>query len=96
MTAYLLADHLLNFAAPAAAVALLLVLLARFFARFSRSKRAAAPGLWAQVAIIFVANMVVLAAGLALFGSDGKMATYAALVVVAALCQWWLGRGWTP
>ena len=41
---------------------------------------------------MFIANMVVLVAGLILFGNDGKMATYAALVVVAAVCQWVMGR----
>jgi hypothetical protein len=35
-----------------------------------------------------------LTAGLLLFGHDGKMATYAALVLAAALCQWLLLRGW--
>jgi hypothetical protein len=28
------------------------------------------------------------------FGSDGKMASYALLVVGAASCQWLLLRGW--
>ena len=94
MTAYLLTDHLLNLLAPAAFVALMLVLLARLFSRFSKKKMAAAPGLWARIAIIFVANVAVLVAGLVLLGSDGKMATYAAMVVVAALGQWLLGRHW--
>ena len=93
MTAYLFADHLLNFIAPAAFVALVLVLLTRFFSLFSRSKCTAALALWAQVAIIFVANLVVLIVGLLIFGKDGKMATYAALVVVAAICQWLFSRG---
>lgn len=94
MTAYLLSNHLFNFIAPAAAVALLLVLFTSFFARFSKHKRAAAPGFWTQLAIIFVANLAVLAAGLVVFGSDGRMVTYAALVLVAALCQWLLRRYW--
>lgn len=94
MTAYLLADHLLSFIAPAVFVAALLVLVTRIFAVLSRSKRPAALGLCGQVAIIFIANMLVLTAGLVVFGSDGKMLTYAALVVLAAVCQWALGRGW--
>ena len=92
MTAYLLTDHLLNLVAPAAVMALLLVLLASFFGRFSSIKSPAAQSIWARAATIFIANMVVLVAGLILFGNDGKMATYAALVVVAAVCQWVMGR----
>ncbi|MFC6284786.1 MULTISPECIES: hypothetical protein [Polaromonas] len=94
MTAYLLTNHLLNFMAPAAFVALGLVLLARVFSRFFVSKKPLVGGLWAQLAIVFVANVLVLAAGLVIFGNDGKMATYAAMVLVAAACQWVLWRGW--
>ena len=94
MTAYLLADHILNFLAPALVVALLLVLLSRLFSRFWLSKRPLAQSIYAQAAIIFIVNATVLVAGLVLFGNDGKMATYAAMVLVAAVCQWVLGRGW--
>lgn len=94
MTAYLLTNHLLNFMAPAAFVALGLVLLARVFARFFVSKPPLVAGLCAQLAIVFVANVLVLATGLVFFGNDGKMATHAAMVLVAAVCQWVLWRGW--
>ena len=94
MTAYLLTNHLLNFTAPAAFLALLLVLLPRLFSGFFKSKRPPAQTVWTQFAIVFVANMTVLVTGLLIFGHDGKMLTYAALVVVAALCQWVLLRGW--
>ena len=94
MTAYLLTDHLLNFIAPAAVVALLLVLLGRVFSRFLVSKRLLAQSIWAQAAIIFIVNVSVLAAGLVLFGNDGKMATYAAMVLAAAICQWILFKSW--
>ena len=94
MTAYLLTNHLLNFMAPAAFVAVLLVLLPRLFSGFFKSKRPLAQAVWMQFAIVFVAGMAVLVAGLLIFGHDGKMLTYAALVVVAALCQWVLLRGW--
>jgi hypothetical protein len=47
-----------------------------------------------QVDIIFIVNVLVLAAGLVLFGNDGKMATYAAMVLASAVCQWVLWRGW--
>ena len=92
MTAYLLTDHLLNLVAPAAVVALLLVLSSSFFSRFSSTKKPAAQSIWARAAIIFIVNMLVLIAGLVLFGNDGKMATYAALVLVAAVCQWAMSR----
>jgi hypothetical protein len=79
--------HLLGFAAPALAVGLLLALCARL----------AWPGrgaLWAHAAVHALAGVAVLAGGLLLFGRDGKMATYAALVGVLALGQWLLSRGW--
>ena len=94
MTAYLLTYHLLNFVAPAAAVALLLVLFGRIFRRFLVSKKPLNQSIYAQAAIIFIVNILVLAVGLVLFGNDGKMATYAAMVVAAALCQWVMGQGW--
>ena len=94
MTAYLLTNHLLNFMVPAAVVALLLVLLARVFAWFFKSKKPVAQTLWVQAAIIFIANLAILTAGLVFFGYDGKMLTYVAMVLGAALCQWLLLRGW--
>ena len=87
MTAYLLTDHLLNFMAPALLVALGLVLAARLMKRFFRSKRPPAHSLYVQVAIIFIANLLVLTVGLVFFGNDGKMLTYVALVLCAAVCQ---------
>jgi hypothetical protein len=94
MTAYLLADHIVNFLAPALLVALLLVFMSRIFGQFLVSKKSANQSIYAQAAIIFVVNVLVLVAGLVFFGNDGKMATYAAMVLAAAVCQWVLGRGW--
>jgi hypothetical protein len=96
MTAYLLTDHILNLVAPAAFVALALFFLARLFSGFSKSKKGARHSLWVEVAIIFVANIAILVAGLIVFGNDGKMATYAAMVLASATSQWVLGRGWRP
>jgi hypothetical protein len=45
-------------------------------------------------AINFVAGGVALGFGLWFFGRDGKMASYAALLVVAAISQWVGARGW--
>ena len=94
MTAYLLTDHLLNFIALAAVLALLLVLSSRIFSRFLVLKRPLAQSIWAQIAIIFIVNLVVLGAGLVFFGNDGKMATYAAMALASALSHWVLARGW--
>jgi hypothetical protein len=94
MTALNLTNQLLNFMAPAAFVALFMVLVARAFAGFLRSKKPLALSLTTQRAIVFVASLTLLVAGLVIFGRDGKMASYALLAVGAATCQWVLLRGW--
>ena len=94
MTAYLYINHLLNFIAPAAAMAVLLVLMSRLFLGFFKTKAPLAQVWYAQAATIFVVGCVILLAGLAVFGRDGKMVTYAVLVLGAAVCQWVLIRGW--
>jgi len=94
MTFYLLANHLLNLVLPAAAVALLLVLATQLMGGLFRSKRPLAQSWYGQAAIVFVANVVVLVAGLVFFGHDGKMLTYAAMVAGAAVCQWVLLGAW--
>lgn len=82
--------HLLNFAAPALLLALGLAAAGRFIA----------PGAgplarwWVQVAVNFVIGCSVLLAGLVWFERDGKLATYAALVLACAACQWVLSGGW--
>ncbi len=94
MTAYLFLNHLLNFIAPAAVVAALVVMLPRLFFGFFKTKSPLAHSWYTQAAIIFVAGCGILAGGLLIFGRDGKMVTYAALVLGAAVCQWVLIRGW--
>ncbi len=94
MTFYLLANHLLNLVLPAAAIALLLVLATQLMGGVFRSKRPLAQTWYVQVAIVFVASVVVLVAGLVFFGHDGKMLTYAAMVAGAALCQWVVLGAW--
>jgi hypothetical protein len=78
------ANHLLNFAAPAAFVAL----FSTYFSRFLLLKRPVVHTYWTQAAINFLACLVVLLAGLWLFGQDGKMATYVAMVLASATAQW--------
>jgi hypothetical protein len=82
--------HLVNFLAPAFAVAMALALGGRLFIK----NGAAALGFIAQAAINFIAGAVALCLGLWFFGRDGKMASYAALLVVATTSQWVGGRGW--
>ena len=83
-------NHLLNFVAPAAVVALLLALTGRFI----RSKTPVVLSFSACAAILFIVGVVTLAVGLVVWGRDGKMLTYAALLVACASCQWVLVRGW--
>lgn len=84
-----LLTHLMGFAAPALFLALALPLAARLALR-----RSNAVSFWAQAALVLLAGVTVLAAGLWWFGRDGKMATYAALVVAAASTQWLALRAW--
>lgn len=81
--------HLIGFAAPAVAVGILVALGARLVVP--------APAVrpwWAQAAINSGAGLLVLAVGLWYWGVDGKMATYAALVLAIAASQWVGGRTW--
>ena len=94
MTAYLLADHLLNLVAPAAVIALLLVALCRIFSGFFRQKQPFTQSLYAQAAINFIVGASVLAGGLVLLGRDAKMLTYLILVFAMAVSQWWQFGGW--
>ncbi len=93
MTAFNLINQLLNFVAPAAGIALLLALSVRLFSGFFKSKRLSAHSWIAQTAIVFIAGVVLLLAGLLVFGRDGKVATYALLAIGTATCQWLLLRG---
>ncbi|TFZ04013.1 hypothetical protein [Ramlibacter humi] len=81
--------HVCGFLAPAAFLALVLPPMARLMLR--RLKGPAWP--W-QMLVVFAAAALVLGAGLWFFSRDGKMATYAAMVVVSAAAQWLLLRAW--
>ena len=81
--------HLLSFVAPALVVAVLVALAARLVLTGPHR-----PGWWASLLANSVTGVLVLAAGLWWFGRDGKMATYAALVVAVATAQWLVGRAW--
>lgn len=76
--------HLANFFAPAVGIGLFASLLARLLWR--RELRAVPwPRLWAWAA---GAAALASVAGLVVFGRDGKMATYGAMVVACALGLW--------
>ena len=81
--------HLLGFVAPALFVALAMIVGARLVARSAQG-----PRWWLQFATNFTIGVLTLVAGLWHFGVDGKMATYAALVLAIATTQWLGGRGW--
>ena len=82
--------HAVNFAAPAAFLAVLMPLLAKLIL----PRRSTMLAGWAQVLINFAVCLALLLLGLVFFGRDGKMATYALLVLGAATTQWMLVRGW--
>ena len=82
--------HLLSFVAPAFVLAILVAWGGRLLLpRNSQPQR-----WWLPVAANFLAGCAALAGGLLLFGRDGKMLTYAALVVAVGTAQWLVGRGW--
>ena len=85
-----LLTHLLSFLAPAVAVALGVALAGPLVV----GRKASARPWWAHAAINSLAGAGVLALGLWWWGTDGKMAAYAALVVVIATCQWLFSRAW--
>jgi hypothetical protein len=83
-------DHLLNFIAPAIVVGLLVAAAAPMLMKKARPNHS-----WlTQSAINSVACALVLLGGLVVFGRDGKMATYAAMVVACASSQWLAAKAW--
>ena len=79
--------HLLNFVAPAIGVAVLAASLAKLC---WRRELASVP--WRRLILwTTAAGVLTLVAGLAVFGRDGKMATYGALVGISAMTLWWVG-----
>lgn len=89
MSFFDLLNHLFNFALPAIALGIMVPLFSHLIWRKSPAKRP----LTSQMLITSLAGLAVLFAGLVIFSTDGKMATYGALVITTALCQWWY-QGW--
>ncbi|HEX5804794.1 MAG TPA: hypothetical protein VFY31_00430 [Macromonas sp.] len=85
--------HLANFVWPAVTVAGLLAcaVLLRQGGRKGQPLQARFGRVWGGLAL---AGVAVLLAGLVVFNHDGKMLTYAALVLVqGTLAAWWRQRG---
>ncbi len=81
--------HLSNLFALPLLLALLAAALTKLFWRSSlRGVPLRRLALWASAATCATAL-----AGLVFFGRDGRMATYALMVVLCALALWWRGFG---
>ena len=81
--------HLAGFVAPALGVAALTAGMAKLVWR-----QELAPLRWWRLArAASAAGTLVLVAGLVGFGHDGRLATYAAMVVACAIVLWWMGFG---
>lgn len=84
-------NHLLNFVAPAAVVAALSAGFAKLLWR-----SALAPVGWPRLAgWALAASTCALIGGLVVFGQDGRMATYGAMLIANAAALWWAGFGAT-
>lgn len=81
--------HLANFVAPALVVGLLLWGAPRLKPGVRRGRWGARRELLAQWGL----GTAVLLAGLVVFGRDGVMVTYAALVLFQGSLAWWARRG---
>ncbi|HEX6363038.1 MAG TPA: hypothetical protein VFZ93_08780 [Albitalea sp.] len=79
--------HFSNFIAPAAGIGLIASILAKLL-WFRALGGVAWWRLWAWAS---ASSLVVLVAGLVVFGRDGKMATYGAMVLACATSLWWTG-----
>jgi len=90
MAPIVLLNHFLNFLAPA----LCLAILAPLAGRLLFKSRHTSSALWAQAAVNFVVNFLMLGFGLWFFGRDGKMASYAGMTLACATSQWLMLRGW--
>jgi hypothetical protein len=82
--------HLFNFALPALVVGCLLAITSPLLLKKSRSHHS-----WlTQSAMNAAAGLLVMLGGLWIFGHDGKMLTYAAMVMACASSQWFAARAW--
>ncbi len=81
--------HLLNFLAPAVGLGVLSAALAKLvWRRDLRTVTWLRLALWSNAAAILA-----LVGGLVVLGRDGKIASYAVMVLASALTLWWTGFG---
>lgn len=86
MTFFALLGHFANFVAPALVMAALLWL----GPRIGRGKRTVRWRPAVEVGVLAGVGVAVLLVGLIVFGRDGKMLTYAALVLAQGTLAWWI------
>jgi hypothetical protein len=84
--------HLLNLFAPALGVGLLASAATKLLWR----RELASVSLARLVVWACSAGALVTVAGLVVFGRDGRMATYGAMIAGCALALWWAGFGRRP
>lgn len=82
-------NHLVNFFVPAVALGAMAAALAKLAWRADLASQA----WWRMATLAAAANAVVTVAGLVWFGRDGRVATYAAMVLATAITLWWRGFG---
>jgi hypothetical protein len=85
-----LSIHLLGFVAPA----FVLAVIVAFGGRLVLPRNSQPQRWWMPVTLNFLAGTAASVGGLVLFGRDGKMLTYAALVLAVATAQWLGSRAW--
>ena len=88
MTFFALLGHLLGLLLPAIGVSALLMAAPRAWPGSRRGRWS----LKTETLALFGSGVVVLIGGLVMFGRDGKMLTYAALVIVLGTLAWWNRR----
>jgi hypothetical protein len=79
--------HLTNFFAPALFLGAFSTALTKAFWRRETGRRP----FWRLWAVSSLACALTSVAGLVIFGRDGRIATYAAMVVACAVTLWWAG-----
>lgn len=82
--------HLLNLLAPALFLSVVLAGGARLVWR----KKAHLLPWYHMASVNALLGILVLALGLVLSGQDGRVATYACLVLAMGTCQWLMSGGW--
>ncbi|HOB96818.1 MAG TPA: hypothetical protein PK306_23095 [Aquabacterium sp.] len=82
-------NHLVNLLLPALALGLLAASLSKLLWR-----KALGPVAWKRLAAwACAAALLALLAGLVITGRDGRMVTYAGMVLASAAALWWVGFG---